>query len=162
MPDSRNEGPITGQHSVSDDNPYLVSPASWQNGLVADNIPRKSWPGIGRLAWFAAAVFTGLFAIASFTRWQLHFKIGIDGVYMASMLLLLRPTILRLRNMGYGGGAAALMFVPVINLILVALCLILPPGYAEQVRTGVRIPRTGTETLLVILATIVVIILAFL
>ncbi|WP_395739883.1 hypothetical protein [Prosthecobacter sp.] len=116
-------------------NPY--QPPTTDVSPPRPDIDFRSYPGIGRLYFFAVLFLIGM-AGASITR-------RFDSVLLGrcAMAFALPPTVLRLRNIGLSSWWCLLELVPILNLVVNIPCLVLPAGYRSHRRLDLAAKITG-------------------
>lgn len=111
-------------NTAASDNPY-AAPRSSVAPRRRVAVSQASYPGIGRLKYFAFSFLVGI------PCGLLNLVIPLLGTVIALGVSIWIVTS-RLRNIGYSPWLCLLMFIPLANLWMGVVCIALPEGYADH------------------------------
>lgn len=115
---------------MSHENPYQ-SPADIEDDVINAVGGDADFGGIGRVAFVAALAVIEIIEQATTRYWDVGKQVSeiISGI---SLLLFVWLISRRIKNFGESPWATLWLLVPVVNFLLIARCLVLPPGYSRH------------------------------
>lgn len=125
------QGPYSNDEIMQriEDGTFTPDILVWRNGMD-ERKPVFSvihFPGIGRLLFFVLFISVNIIGFALLFVTTKEGDRSFMGVLM--IVAVFAPVIYRLKNIGRNTTWSLLILVPIINLIVILPCLILPEGY---------------------------------